>query len=82
VVQKLRDFHFKMIFLNSSAQEMRWNLRFFLGIINILPLTVYLKYLILLSSLSFVQPKHTNYHKIVKELKTFKIIIVAPTCFG
>ena len=24
---------------------------------------------------------HTNYYKIVKLLKTFKIIIVAPTCF-
>jgi len=25
---------------------------------------------------------HTNYYKIVKLLKSFKIIIVAPTCFG
>ena len=25
---------------------------------------------------------HTNYYKIVKQLKLFKIIIVAPTCFG
>jgi len=25
---------------------------------------------------------HTNYCKIVKRLKSFKIIIVAPTCFG
>ena len=25
---------------------------------------------------------HTNYYKIVKQLKSFKIIIVAPTCFG
>jgi len=24
----------------------------------------------------------TNYYKIVKQLKSFKIIIVAPTCFG
>ena len=25
---------------------------------------------------------HTNYYKIVKQLKSFKIIVVAPTCFG
>ena len=25
---------------------------------------------------------HTNYYKIVKRLKSFKIIIVPPTCFG
>jgi len=25
---------------------------------------------------------HTNYYKIVKQLKSFEIIIVAPTCFG
>ena len=25
---------------------------------------------------------HTKYYKIVKQLKSFKIIIVAPTCFG
>jgi len=25
---------------------------------------------------------HTNYYEIVKLLKSFKIIIVAPTCFG
>jgi len=25
---------------------------------------------------------HTNYYKIVKQLKSFKIIIVAPTRFG
>jgi len=25
---------------------------------------------------------HTNYYKIVKQLKSFKIIIVAQTCFG
>jgi len=25
---------------------------------------------------------HTNYYKIVKLLKSFKIIIVAPSCFG
>ena len=37
--------------------------------------------LIVLSSL-FVQLMHTNYYKIVKQLKSFKIIIVAPTCFG
>jgi len=30
----------------------------------------------------FVQLMHTNYYKIVKQLKSFKIIIVAPTCFG
>jgi len=30
----------------------------------------------------FVQLIHTNYYKIVKKLKSFKIIIVAPTCFG
>ena len=25
---------------------------------------------------------HTNYYKIVKLLRSFKIIVVAPTCFG
>jgi len=25
---------------------------------------------------------HTNYYKIVKQLKSLKILIVAPTCFG
>ena len=30
----------------------------------------------------FVQLMHTNYCKIVKQLKSFNIIIVAPTCFG
>ena len=30
----------------------------------------------------FVQLMHTNYCKIVKQLKSFKIIIVAPACFG
>jgi len=30
----------------------------------------------------FVQLMHKNYYKIVKQLKSFKIIIVAPTCFG
>ena len=37
--------------------------------------------LIVLSSL-FVQLMHTNDYKIVKQLKSFKIIIVTPTCFG
>jgi len=36
---------------------------------------------IMLCSL-FVQLMHTNYYKIVKQLKSFKIIIVASTCFG
>ena len=31
---------------------------------------------------SFVQLMHTNYYKIVKQLKSFTITIVAPTCFG
>jgi len=30
----------------------------------------------------FFQLMHTNYYKIVKQLKSLKIIIVAPTCFG
>jgi len=30
----------------------------------------------------FVHLMHTNYYKIVKQLKSFKIIIVALTCFG
>jgi len=30
----------------------------------------------------FIQLMHKNYYKIVKKLKSFKIIIVAPTCFG
>ena len=33
-------------------------------------------------SLLFVQLMHTNYYKIVKQLTSFKIIIVAPTRFG
>jgi len=37
--------------------------------------------LIVLSPL-FVQLMHTNYYKIVKQLKSFKIIIVVLTCFG
>jgi len=37
--------------------------------------------LIVLSPL-FVQLMHANYCKNGKELKSFKIIIVAPTCFG
>ena len=37
--------------------------------------------LIKLSSL-FVQLTHTNYYKIVNQLKSFKIIIVAQTCFS
>ena len=37
--------------------------------------------LIVLSPL-FVQLMHANYYKIVKQLKSFKIITVAPTCFG
>jgi len=37
--------------------------------------------LITLSPL-FVQLMHTNYYEIVKLLKSFKIIVVAPTCFG
>ena len=37
--------------------------------------------LIALSPL-FVQLTHTNYYKIVKQLKSFKIITVAPTGFG
>jgi len=30
----------------------------------------------------FLQLTLTNYYQIVKHLKSFKIIIVAPTCFG
>jgi len=30
----------------------------------------------------FVQLMHANYYKIFKQLKSFKIITVAPTCFG
>ena len=30
----------------------------------------------------FVQLMNTNYYKIIKQLKSFKIIIVAPACFG
>jgi len=37
--------------------------------------------LIVLSPL-FAQLMHTNYYKIAKQLKSFKITIVAPTCFG
>jgi len=34
------------------------------------------------SSKSFICPIHTNYYKIVKQFKSFKIITVAPTCFS
>jgi len=37
--------------------------------------------MLMVLSLLFVQLIHTNYYKIVKQLKSFKIIIVAPTCF-
>ena len=37
--------------------------------------------LIVLSPL-FVQLMHTNYYKIIKQLKSFTIMIVAATCFG
>jgi len=37
--------------------------------------------LIVLSPL-FVQLMHTNYYKMVKQVNSFKTIIVAPTCFG
>jgi len=40
------------------------------------------KILPLVLSPLFVQLMHTNYYKIVKQLKSFNIIIVAPTCFG
>ena len=30
----------------------------------------------------FVQLMQENYYKIIKQLKSFKIITVAPTCFG
>jgi len=30
----------------------------------------------------FAQIMRTNYYKIVKQLESFKIIIVAATCFG
>jgi len=30
----------------------------------------------------FVQLMHTNYYKIVKQLKSFNIKIFVPTCFG
>jgi len=38
--------------------------------------------MLIVLSLLFVQLMHTNYYKIVKQLKSFKIIIFAPTCFG
>ena len=38
--------------------------------------------MLIVLSLLFVQLMHTNYYKIVKQLKSFRIIIVAPTCFG
>ena len=40
-----------------------------------------IKYQTALSPL-FVQLRHKNYYKIVKQLKSFKSIIFAPTCFG
>jgi len=30
----------------------------------------------------FVQPMHTNYFKIIKQLKSSKIVIVVSKCFG
>ena len=38
--------------------------------------------MLIVSSPLFVQLMNTNYYKIVKQLKSFKIIIVAATCFG
>jgi len=38
--------------------------------------------LLIVLSPVFVQLMDTNYYKIVKQLKSFKIIIVSPTCFG
>jgi len=38
--------------------------------------------MLIVSSLLFVQLMHTNYYRIVKQLKSFKIITVAPACFG
>ena len=39
-------------------------------------------YMLIVLSPLFAQLMHTNYYRIVKLLKSFKIIIVAPTCFG
>ena len=38
--------------------------------------------MLLILSYLFVQLMHTNYYKIVKLLKSFKIITIASTCFG
>jgi len=38
-------------------------------------------YMLIVLSPLFVQLMHTNYYKIVKQLKSFKIIIFAPNIF-
>ena len=40
------------------------------------------KHLFKVLSPLFIQLMHINYYKIVEQLKSFKITIVAPTCFG
>jgi len=52
-----------------------------LNICNVPPFPRYCGYSGILNPLS-VQLMHTKYYKIVKQLKSFQIIIVAPTCFG
>jgi len=37
---------------------------------------------VLVLSPLFVQLMYTNYYKIVKQLKSFTVLIVALTCFG
>jgi len=39
-------------------------------------------YMLIVLSPFFVQLMQTNYYKIVKQLKSFKVIIVVPTRFG
>jgi hypothetical protein len=36
--------------------------------------------MLIVSGPLFVQLLHTNYYKIVKQLKSFKIILIAPAC--
>ena len=46
------------------------------------PIFIVAPCMLIVLSTSFVQLMHTNYYKIIKQLKSFKIITVAPTCFG
>jgi len=76
------------VFSPTASPELRsWNLlnntsRIFGAEIIAKIIFIVAPWMLIVLSLLFVQPMHTNYYTIVKQLKSFKIIIVAPTCFG